>query len=351
MGKRAWGSILVLMLALAWSAHADDKVAPSITTSDGKVFTNVKVLRVEGDRVLLLNSGGGAWIALDSLSDDARKSLGLRTRAEQAAFDAEQAQKEVVKLGNDSASSADKASPQNEEIEALLKQGVKGVSMPRIQLPEAVAMLKQGIAKNVNFILDPDPALNIPAMSTPVLNLRDTTLGKALQAMLRPNKLDFTISHGAIYISSPEGCIREAGAAMKKEVDDLVARAAAPPTIPDQAKPEQKSSGTPAIRAPRAPTLMLPNATDADLAALKDNQDLRVLILRGSNVTDAGLAYLKGITGLNALNLTDTQVTDAGLAYLKEMKGMRILWLTGTKVTDAGLADLKAALPGTHIVK
>jgi hypothetical protein len=49
----------------------------------------VKFVRLEGDSVLLMYSGGATWVSLDALSDDARKSLGLLTRPQQAAFDAE----------------------------------------------------------------------------------------------------------------------------------------------------------------------------------------------------------------------------------------------------------------------
>ena len=59
----------------------------SITTSDGQTFNNVTVLKVKGDKVLLTCSEGGALVALDTLSDETRKALGLRTRDEQAAFE------------------------------------------------------------------------------------------------------------------------------------------------------------------------------------------------------------------------------------------------------------------------
>jgi UDP-3-O-[3-hydroxymyristoyl] glucosamine N-acyltransferase len=96
-------------------------------------------------------------------------------------------------------------------------------------------------------------------------------------------------------------------------------------------------------------SLALPNATDADLAALKDRQDLRELNLQGSKVTDGGLAHLKVMKGLQTVILSRTQITDAGLAHLKEMQGLASVNLEGTQVTAAGLADLKAALPNTRI--
>jgi hypothetical protein len=45
----------------------------------------------------------------------------------------------------------------------------------------------------------------------------------------------------------------------------------------------------------------LNNATDADLAALKDKQDLLSLIIASGPVTDAGLANLKEMTNLKRL--------------------------------------------------
>ncbi len=47
-----------------------------------------------------------------------------------------------------------------------------------------------------------------------------------------------------------------------------------------------------------ATDLTLFSATDADLAALKDKQDVQSLLLRGPRVTDAGLSDLKGLKTL-----------------------------------------------------
>jgi hypothetical protein len=71
--------------------------------------------------------------------------------------------------------------------------------------------------------------------------------------------------------------------------------------------------------------LKLPDATDADLAALKQKQDLVELDLEGS------------------------RVTDAGLANLMKMKNLLTIGLSGSKVTGAGLENLKTALPNTKI--
>ena len=98
-------------------------------------------------------------------------------------------------------------------------------------------------------------------------------------------------------------------------------------------------------------SLSLPNATDADLAALKDRQDLRMLDLSHSGVTDAGLANLKDLKNLETLNLNGSLVSNAGLADLKGLKNLKRLDLQTTYVTRAGLADLKAALPNTKIFR
>ena len=74
---------------------------PSITTSDGQTFKDVKVFKVKGDDVLLVCSAGSVKVPLASLSDEARKMLGLRTRDEQAAFEAGQKGKGLVKSGDD----------------------------------------------------------------------------------------------------------------------------------------------------------------------------------------------------------------------------------------------------------
>jgi hypothetical protein len=88
-------------------AKAQEPV-PSITTSDGRSFKNVKVFKTVGDKVLLIHSEGTTTVSLDALTDEARKSLGLRTRAEQSSFEAEQTKKGLLKSGNDWVTPAEK---------------------------------------------------------------------------------------------------------------------------------------------------------------------------------------------------------------------------------------------------
>jgi hypothetical protein len=71
----------------------------------------------------------------------------------------------------------------------------------------------------------------------------------------------------------------------------------------------------------------LHNATDADLAALKDKQTLRTL------------------------DVSRSQVTDGGLAQRVDMKDLQFLILDGPKVTDTGAAKVKAVPPDTIITR
>ena len=98
------------------------------------------------------------------------------------------------------------------------------------------------------------------------------------------------------------------------------------------------------------PGLWLSRATDEDLGALQELQDLRFLYLAGTKVTDAGLARLTGLKGLQSVALDGTKVTDAGLVYLKEFKGLKTLSLNLTQVTDTGLRQL-AELRGLQTLK
>ena len=67
---------------------------------------------------------------------------------------------------------------------------------------------------------------------------------------------------------------------------------------------EAAAPAAPAVK-PLMGTLTLPNATDADLAGLKDRKDLYALDLSNSKVTDAGLANLKEMQRLMSLGLLE----------------------------------------------
>jgi len=89
--------------------------------------------------------------------------------------------------------------------------------------------------------------------------------------------------------------------------------------------------------------------TDSGLASVAGMNELTALHLEKTGVTDAGLAHLKGLAKLEYLNLYSTGVTDAGLANLNGLKGLKKLYLWQTKVTDAGVAALKKEVPAVVV--
>ena len=79
------------------------------------------------------------------------------------------------------------------DLEARLDQEIKAVSLPGVSLPEAIEILKTQIGKDVNFILDPDPALSLATVQV-TLDLKDVTLRRLLYLMLhsqKPTALNF----------------------------------------------------------------------------------------------------------------------------------------------------------------
>src|SRR3954469_21009327 len=81
-------------------------------------------------------------------------------------------------------------------------------------------------------------------------------------------------------------------------------------------------------------------ATDADLAQLKNLPKISELNLANTAVTDAGLANIAGLTNLTHLHLEKTAISDAGLVHLKNLTNLTYLNLYSTSVTDAGLSNL-----------
>jgi len=83
-------------------------------------------------------------------------------------------------------------------------------------------------------------------------------------------------------------------------------------------------------------------ATDEDLAQLKNLPKISQLNLANTAITDAGLANIAGLTNLTHLHLEKTAITDAGLSNLKNLNNLVYLNLYSTNVTDAGLANLSS---------
>jgi S1-C subfamily serine protease len=106
---------MLFLVVFACTAIAGDTV-PLVTTTDGRTFKDVRVFKTIGDRVLLIHSEGTDTVPLDLLPDAARKSLGLRTRAEQAEYEAAQTKKGLVKYGDEWVTPAEKQRREEEKV-------------------------------------------------------------------------------------------------------------------------------------------------------------------------------------------------------------------------------------------
>lgn len=118
-GNGQWVPVspMVQAPAVPASGGQGQKVAASITTTDGRTFKHAEVVMlvprlgdglIIGDRVLLIYAEGSETLPLDLLPDGARKSLGLRTREEQASLDADSTESGPVKSGDNRASQTEK---------------------------------------------------------------------------------------------------------------------------------------------------------------------------------------------------------------------------------------------------
>jgi hypothetical protein len=89
--------------------------------------------------------------------------------------------------------------------------------------------------------------------------------------------------------------------------------------------------------------------TDAGLSYLADRTSLRGLYLAETAVTDAGLVHLRQLTKLRVLSLRDTKISDAAVEHLGRLTDLRLLDLGGTQVTQTAIGVLRAKLPGAQI--
>lgn len=110
-------AMLVLVAAAGSLAHAEDW-----TTTDGKVYKNVKILKLEDDAVTILDNNGGALVPLATLPPDlqakfkydpgkAKAAAAARAKADAdnpAALEAERVQAAKLKAAQDAKYKADK---------------------------------------------------------------------------------------------------------------------------------------------------------------------------------------------------------------------------------------------------
>ncbi len=81
--------------------------------------------------------------------------------------------------------------------------------------------------------------------------------------------------------------------------------------------------------------------TDAAVAFLRGNKNLRVLNLRGTDVTDTSLEYVGELTNLRSLDISFTQIGDVGMEHLAPLSQLEDLNLGGTKISGSALHVLK----------
>jgi len=81
--------------------------------------------------------------------------------------------------------------------------------------------------------------------------------------------------------------------------------------------------------------------TDAALAFLRGNRQLKTLNLRGTDVTDTSLQYVAELSQLKSLDISFTQITDVGLEHLASLAQLEALNLGGNKISGASLHVLK----------
>ena len=81
--------------------------------------------------------------------------------------------------------------------------------------------------------------------------------------------------------------------------------------------------------------------TDAAIAFLRGNTNLRVLNLRGTDVTDTSLEYVSKLTNLRSLDISFTQIGDVGMEHLAPLSQLEDLNVGGMKISGSALHVLK----------
>ena len=83
--------------------------------------------------------------------------------------------------------------------------------------------------------------------------------------------------------------------------------------------------------------------TDAAMAFLRGNRQLKTLNLRGTDVTDTSLAYVAELSQLKSLDISFTQITDVGLEHLASLAQLEELNLGGNKISGVEPSRAEAA--------
>ena len=81
--------------------------------------------------------------------------------------------------------------------------------------------------------------------------------------------------------------------------------------------------------------------TDAAIAFLRGNTNLRVLNLRGTDVTDTSLEYVSKLANLRSLDISFTQIGDVGMEHLAPLSQLEDLNVGGMKISGSALHVLK----------
>jgi Leucine-rich repeat (LRR) protein len=85
------------------------------------------------------------------------------------------------------------------------------------------------------------------------------------------------------------------------------------------------------------------------LVHLRDQAELRGLLLDGSAITDQGLQSIAGWKNLERLSLKNTDVTAAALDTLRSLTGLRLLHVTGVSLSEDERRRFREALPSVEI--
>ena len=83
------------------------------------------------------------------------------------------------------------------------------------------------------------------------------------------------------------------------------------------------------------------NASDIDLALLRELPTIEMLWLDGKHITPVGVSHLRQLAKLTKLYLGGSSVTDSSLELLSDLPQLETLGFSGTDITSTGLVNLK----------